>query len=70
MLIKHLSAHYYPTISGLDEQTVDDLFVLACDLLKQYKPEQKIKLPYMLRVTEKALLEGDINLWKLAIQYQ
>lgn len=70
MLIKHLSAYYYPTVSGMDAQTVDDLFVLACDLFRKYKPKQTVKLPYMLRVTEKALLEGDINLWKLAIRYQ
>lgn len=70
MLIKHLSAYYYPTIAGMDEQTVDDLFVLACDLLRKYGVKEKIRLPYMLRLTEKALLTGDINLWKLATRYQ
>lgn len=70
MLIKHLSAYYYPTIAGMDEQTVDDLFILACDLLEKYGVKEKIRLPYMLRQTEKALKTGDINLWKLATKYQ
>ena len=70
MLIKHLSAYYYPTIAGMDAQTVEDLFVLACDLLRQYGEDANVKLPYMLRVTEKALRSGDINLWKLATKYQ
>ena len=70
MLIKHLSAYYYPTISGMDEKTVDDLFILACDLLEKYGQENDVRMPYMLWVTEKALREGDINLWKLATKYQ
>lgn len=70
MLIKHLSAYYYPTIAGMSEQTVEDLFVLARDLLKRYGQQENVRMPYMLRVTEKALREGDINLWKLATKYQ
>lgn len=70
MLIKHLSAYYYPSISEMNEQVVDDLFILACDLFRQYRPEQPGKLPYMLRETERALLSGDINLWKLSTRYQ
>lgn len=70
MLLKHLSAYYYPTIAGLGQPTVDALFVLACELYRQYRPKRKVKLPYMLRVTEKALDRGDIELWKLAIKYQ
>lgn len=70
MLLKHLSAYYYKKISGLDSEVVDALFVLACDLYKQYGVKEKCRLPYMLRVTKKALLKGDINLWKLATKYQ
>ena len=70
MLIKHLSAYYYPTIADMDDQTIDDLFILACELLRKYGVQAKAKLPYMLRVTEKALITGDINLWKLATKYQ
>ena len=69
-LIKHLSVYYYPTVSGMDDRTVEDLFILACDLFRQYRKDSTVKLPYMLRVTEKALRKGDINLWKLAIKYQ
>lgn len=70
MLIKHLSHYYYNKISGLDDKVVEALFVLACDLYEQYGVKEECKLPYMLRVTKKALEQGDINLWKLAIKYQ
>ena len=70
MLLKHLSAYYYPTIAGLEQSAVDALFVLACELYRKYRPKKRVKLPYMLRVTEKALDRGDIELWKLAIKYQ
>ena len=70
LLLKHLSAHYYGSLIGLDDKIIEAMFVLARDLLLQYQPEKPYKLPYMLRVTEKALLRGDINLWKLACHYQ
>lgn len=70
MLIKHLSAYYYTKIAGLDDQTVEDLFLLACDLYQHFGVRENCKLPYMLRVTKKALQQGDINLWKLATKYQ
>lgn len=70
MLLKHLSLYYYSKIAGLDESVVDALFVLACDLYCRYGVKEPCKLPYMLRVTKKALQQGDINLWKLATKYQ
>lgn len=70
MLIKHLSAYYYPTIEEMGEQVIEDMFILACDLLKKYGMQETIKLPYMLKVTEKALKTRNINLWKLATKYQ
>lgn len=70
MLLKHLSAYYYSKITGLDENVVDALFILACDLYQQYGVKEECKLPYMLRVTKRALEQRDINLWKLAIKYQ
>ncbi len=70
MLLKHLSAYYYAKIFGLGNQPVEDLFVLACDLYRQYGVKENCKLPYMLRVTKRALQRGDINLWKLATKYQ
>ena len=65
MLIKHLSAYYYSKISDLNDDIIDSLFSLACDLFEQYG-RRKYKVPYMLRVTEKALRNRDIALWKLA----
>ncbi len=69
-LLRHLSAYCYPKIAGLDETAKEAIFSLSCDLLGQYRPEVKIKLPYMLRITEKAMIKGDYELWKLASQNQ
>ena len=68
-LVKHLSAYYLSKIDGLDESVVSDLFALCCDLFDQYG-NKKYKLPYMLRVTVKALETRDIALWKLASTFQ
>lgn len=70
MLIRHVSIYYYPQLKGLPNELLEALFVLAREQLVKYRPEQTCKLPYMLKVTEKALLERDMNLWKLAIKYQ
>ena len=70
MLLKHLSAYYYNKIHGLEDEVVEALFVLACDLYKKYGIQRDCKLPYMLRVTKKALEQGDMNLWILATKYQ
>ena len=66
VLLRHLSAYCYSKIARLDEKTKTAIFVLACELLKSSRPAGKIALPYMLRVTEKAMLKGDYALWKLA----
>ena len=70
MLLKHLSAYYYSKIQGLDDHVVEALFVLACSLYQEYGMTEECKLPYMLRMTRKALKQGDINLWKIASKYQ
>lgn len=70
LLLKHLSAYYYKDIKLLDEVVVTHLFVLAKDLLHQYKPCKKIKLSYMLKQVEKSFEKNDIELWKLASSYQ
>ncbi|MBR2553953.1 MAG: glycosyltransferase [Aeriscardovia sp.] len=70
MLIRHVSIYYYPQLKGLPKGLLEALFILAREQLIKYRPEQICKLPYMLKVTEKALLERDINLWKLATKYQ
>ena len=44
---------------------IEAMFVAARDLLLKYKPKEKVKLPYMLRLTEKAMIQGNIALWKL-----
>ena len=70
MLIRHVSIYYYPQIKGLPNDLLEALFILAREQIVKYRQEQICKLPYMLTVTEKALLKRDINLWKLATKYQ
>ncbi len=66
LLLKHTSAFYYLEISKLEPQVVEALFVLAKELYDKYKPNKKVKLPYSLRLTEKAFDNNDFELWKLA----
>ena len=65
MLLTHVSAYYYPTIATLPEEVVQAMFVAARALLLKRKPEKTVKLPYMLRLTEKAMIDNNIALWKL-----
>lgn len=52
----------------MDDKVLTALFVLAKELYLEYKPKEKVKLPYMLRQIEKAFDRNDIELWKLASQ--
>ena len=65
MLLKHISAYYYPSVSGLSDDVVEAMFVAGRQLLLQNRPSKKVRLPFMLRLTEKAVLDNDIALWKL-----
>ena len=70
MLLRHVSAYYYPIVSGLPEEVIEALFVVGRSLVCKYKPNGRIKLPFILQQTEKALLGNDIDLWKLCSVYQ
>ena len=70
LVLRHISAYYYPTIKDLDDNIVKAMFVLAKDLYIKYKPSKKVKLPFILREVEKAFDNNDIELWKLASFYQ
>lgn len=70
LVLRHISTYYYSSIKGLDEEVVDALYVLAKELYSKYKPNKKVKLPYMLKEIEKSLDNNDIELWKLASCYQ
>lgn len=65
MLLKHVSAYYYTTVSTLPDDVVRAMFVAGRSLLMRYKPAGRVRLPYMLRLTEKAVINNDIALWKL-----
>lgn len=70
LILRHISTYYFGSINGLSEDIIDALFVLAKELFIEYKPNHKVKLPYMLRQVEKAFDNNDIELWKLASCYQ
>lgn len=70
MLLNHLCAYFYKKVQGMDEAVLEALFITCRDILKKYRPNHKVKLPYVMRTAEKALVEGDMNLWILASNYQ
>ena len=70
LVLRHISTYYYGSVKNLDSKVVEALFVLAKDLYSEYKPNHKVKLPFMLRQVEKSFDNHDIELWKLASCYQ
>lgn len=70
LILRHISTYYYGSVKNLDSKVVEALFVLAKDLYSEYKPNHKVKLPFMLRQVEKSFDNNDIELWKLASCYQ
>lgn len=70
LVLRHISTYYYGSVKNLDSKVVEALFVLAKDLYSEYKPNHKVKLPFMLRQVEKSFDNNDIELWKLASCYQ
>lgn len=68
LLLRQLCCFFYRDVRRCPE-AVEALFVLAGELLKNNKPKEKVKLPYILRQTEKAFETKNIALWKLASQY-
>lgn len=70
LVLRHISSYYYGSISGLSDELIEALFVLAKELCLKYKPEHNVKLPYMLKQVERSFEKNDIELWKLASCYQ
>ena len=70
LVLRHIGTYYYGSVKNLDSKVVEALFVLAKDLYSEYKPNHKVKLPFMLRQVEKSFDNNDIELWKLASCYQ
>ena len=70
LLLKHCSCYCYPTIKVFSKETVEATFYLLCQLVEEYRPKKKVRLPYMLQITEKAFINKDLELWKLASRYQ
>jgi len=67
LVLRHLSS-YFQDIQRCPE-AVESLFVLAEELYREWKPQHKVKLPFMLRQVEKAFDKKDFNLWRLASKY-
>lgn len=70
LLLRHITCYYYPFIKDLDTKLVEALFVCARQLFLEYKPKDKVKLPYVLKQAEKAFDKNDMELWKLSSLYQ
>ncbi|MBR1731950.1 MAG: glycosyltransferase [Ruminococcus sp.] len=70
LLIRHLSAYYYPFIKDLDDKVVEALYVAAREMLSKYQNGKTNRLPYVLKKAEYALENDDIELWKLSSFYQ
>lgn len=70
LLLRHYSSYYYPFIKGLDSKVVEALFVLAKEEIDKYKPNEKVKLPYVLKYVDKAFFENDMSLWQISSCYQ
>lgn len=69
LILTHLSLYYYSCINQLEDTLVTALFELGRELYSEYKPANKVKLPYMLRQIEKAFDDNNIELWRLASNY-
>lgn len=70
LILKHVSAYFYRNIRLLDKEVVEALFILAKEIVDRYKPEKRVKLPYMLRQVEKAFEQKDMTLWALSSSNQ
>lgn len=70
LILRHISAFYYTSVKDLDKTVIEALFVLAKEIFEKYKPSHNVKLPYMLKQTEKAFINNDISLWMLSSCYQ
>ena len=70
LLLRHFSTYYYPFINGLDNEIIEALFVLAKEEIDRYKPKEKVKLPYVLKLVDKAFSASDLSLWQISSCYQ
>lgn len=68
LILRHLSSFYYNDIRRCPEAE-EALFVLAHEIYFQFKPNESVKLPYILRQVEKAFEQKNIALWRLASSY-
>ena len=70
LLLRHLSAYYYPFVKDLDSSAVEALYVAAMEMIDKYKDGATKKLPYVLRKAKTALDNNDMELWKQSSFYQ
>ena len=70
LLVRHLSAYYYPFVKDFDDKVVEALYILAEEMLMKYKSADVNNLPYAMSKAKIALEENDIELWKLSSFYQ
>lgn len=68
-LIRHLGIYYYSNIKDFDSPTKEAMFVLACDLAEKFQIKN-LKMNFVEKEIEKALLKRDYTMYELACKYQ
>lgn len=64
-ILRHIGNFLYNDIKKFDQKVINATFIMACELLNQYKPKENYHLTYMEKQLEKALLTKNISKWKL-----
>lgn len=67
LVFNHMSTFLYRRMSLMEEEAIKATFIMACNMLKNIKPEgYQIKGNMMKKDLEKAFNTGNYKLWKLA----
>ena len=64
--VMQLSNLLYRRIHNLDEDTKKNTFVLACNLIKEIKINNRTNRSFVFRDIENAFINGNYKLWKMA----
>lgn len=69
VLLRHSGRLLYSGIYGFESEVKAAAFVMACELIRKYKPDEKYHLTFFEKQLEKALLDKDIMKWELVCKY-
>lgn len=66
LTFNHLSSLLYRRVFGIDEEVIEDVFIMACDLLENIRPNNIKMKTTIEKDIEKAFETRNYKLWKLA----